>query len=582
MPAALAVHNRMTSSFTPRQNDDRAAMSHNPERPKRLNFLRHLKPGHSRTASPSDVPSPGAHTLQPPSPGPIKRSTAPPDTPTRGRPSTPRQLSNRARSISPQSPPPTASSNVSATIPHVASGHTPPRPPSATSPNTTESSSTSTATLPGQSPSRLGIRWAKAVDVEQDPRPRRLSSASARRRSSIYYRNADGGDYVEGVDQGAGTKARRLSVRMPGEFIVDQDRLEDYFDLYSRLKKKKIGEGGSASVQLMRSKRAGDDQHRIFAVKEFRPWDSEEEEELEYKRKIKSEYAIAKSLQHPNIVHTFRLCYSGNDWFHVMEYCDLGDLNDLINKHFLSQEDRNCIFKQLLRGVDYLHSRGIAHRDLKSENILVNHDGCLKIADFGTSDVFCGDHPGLRHCRRPSIIDDDSGIKLSDPGMIGSRPYMAPELVERRHPYDPRGVDVWSCAIVYLSLCFTGTPWESASADTKNYNIFCNSWDDWLERHPDGIITLDGPLPAIAHTKIFGLSTPHAKAMVFGMLHPDPCHRWKIKDALDVVCNRDGPGPWPCCQQEGYSDDIKLRERKALHNHIPPAQRKRNGEFAGK
>ncbi|KAM0718574.1 hypothetical protein Q7P37_005644 [Cladosporium fusiforme] len=414
------------------------------------------------------------------------------------------------------------------------------------------------------------------------PRARRNSSTGTRgRRSSIYYRETEDGDYAEGVDAGVGSKARRLSVLIPDQMVVDECRLEEHFNALSRMNKKKIGEGGAAEVQIMKSKTASTDS-KVFAVKEFRPWDSEEETQKDYIRKIQSEYAISKSCDHPNIVSTFHLCKSGQTWYHVMQFCDLGDLNDLIMKRYMTPELRDCMFKQLVRGVDYLHSRGIAHRDLKSENLLVTHDGCLKIADFGTSEVFCGVHPGVRNCRRPSIVAEEEPIRLCKPGMVGSTPYMAPEIISRQQDYDPRCVDVWSCAIVYLSLYFVGTPWEVASPDCKAYAVFNESWDEFLANRPgnDGRIGKDGPLPKIAHSKKFAIGPRH---MILGMLHPDPERRWKIGDAVDVVSDRNPElgGPWPCCQQAGYSDDIKTREKKVRHDHIPPDKKKKNGDFKG-
>jgi protein-serine/threonine kinase len=449
-----------------------------------------------------------------------------------------------------------------------------------------------TQTTESRAGSTARIRFAPGYDGETDadrayrPRPRRNSSTGTRgRRSSIYYREHEDGDYEEGVDAGVGSKARRLSVYIPDHLVVDECRLEEHFNAISRMNKKKIGEGGAAEVQLMKSKTAGPDA-RIFAVKEFRSWDDEEETKEDYVRKIKSEYAISKACDHPNVVATFHLCKSGQNWFHVMQYCDLGDLCDLIAKRYMTDELKDCMFKQLVRGVDYLHSSGIAHRDLKSENLLVTHDGCLKIADFGTSEVFNGTHPGARNCRRPSLVDQEAPIRMCKPGMVGSKPYMAPEIIAREQEYDPRCVDVWSCAIVYLSLHFIGTPWESASMDNMKYAAFKNSWDEWLEKHPgpDGAIDKDGSLPAIAfQSKKFQVRGPGALHMIFGMLHPDPARRWKIHDAVEVVSDRDPRkgGPWPCCQQAGYSDDIKMREKKVMHNHVPPDKKDKRGNFKG-
>lgn len=432
------------------------------------------------------------------------------------------------------------------------------------------------------------IRFA-ATDLDSEeiyrPRARRNSSTGTRgRRSSIYYRETEGGDYEEGVDAGVGSKARRLSLHIPDQLFVDECRLEEHFNSLARMNKKKIGEGGAAEVQIMKSKSACPDA-KVFAVKEFRPWDQAEETKEDYVRKIKSEYAISKSCLHPNIVATFHLCKSGQNWFHVMQFCDLGDLCDLIAKRYMNWELKDCMFKQLVRGVQHLHSSGIAHRDLKSENLLVTHDGCLKIADFGTSEVFSGVHPGVRNCRRPSLVDQEGPIRKCQPGMVGSRPYMAPEIIQREQEYDPRCVDVWSCAIVYLSLHFVGTPWDVASTDNNNYGVFRRSWDTFLEKRPgeQGRIKKEGPLPQIAMTSNkFKLESPGALNMIFGMLHPDPELRWSINDAVDVVSDRESKfGPWPCCQQSGYSSDIRKREKAVRHDHVPPDKKDKRGNFKG-
>ena len=416
-----------------------------------------------------------------------------------------------------------------------------------------------------------GVKWAPGFDesMPERPRQRRLSSGGTRR-SSIFTRAAEG-HYLLGVDAGAGSKARRMSVAIPEELDVNEGPLEQHFNFISRLKQKNIGEGGAAVVKVMTSKTAGAqrDSQKLYAVKEFRDREPEDETENEYERKIKSEYAIAKACEHPNIIETYRLCYAdkGTHWFHVMEYCDQGDLNDVIKEQFFTREDKDCMFKQLLRGIDYLHSRGIAHRDIKSENLLLAKDGCLKIADFGTSEVFSGVHPGVRQCRRPSIITEDAEIRYCKPGLVGSRPYMAPELLKHEQDYDPRGIDMWSCGIVYITLCIGGTPWHEALTDNNNFNIYLASWDRYVERYPDGKVEKGRQLPDFHESKKFRmLGDPELQRMVFGMLHPDPACRWSAHEALECATVTE----FACCQQEGYSDDIKTRQRKALHNHLPP------------
>lgn len=426
---------------------------------------------------------------------------------------------------------------------------------------------------PGQR-SNKGIKWAENYD-EGPPRPRRTSSAATHgRRSSIYSKDVDGNfDNVLGVETGVGSKARRLSVALPDDLQVDECSLEEHFNYLQRMKHKEIGAGGAAIVKLMQSKTAGSSSDKVYAVKEFRPRDAAEESEYDYERKIKSEFAISKACEHSNIVKTFRLCHSGDQWYHVMEYCELGDLNDLIVQgSFQRREDRNCMFKQLVRGVDYLHSRGIAHRDLKSENLLVNKQGCLKIADFGTGEVFCGQHPGVRNCRRQSIIDPDEPIRRCQPGWVGSVPYMAPEIYQRLGKYDPRAVDVWAVAIVYVTLCFGANPWDEARRECKNFRIFMQHWEAWLEHFDDHEIRDGRAVPGFGHKGNFAcLDDQETRVMLMGMLHPEPARRWTIRQVLESKPVVEAA----CCQQEGYSDDIKTRQKKSLHNHIPDNMKKR-------
>jgi protein-serine/threonine kinase len=157
------------------------------------------------------------------------------------------------------------------------------------------------------------------------------------------------------------------------------------------------------------------------------------EDETEYEMKIKSEFSIAKSLNHPNVVKTLRLCTNKGRWCHVMEYCDQGDLFGLVQKGYLKdadrQTDRECLFKQLLQGVRYLHCRGIAHRDIKLENLLITCNGYLKITDFGVSEVFSGVHPGERETDGQYRRDMSETVLLCKPGICGSMPYIAPEVM---------------------------------------------------------------------------------------------------------------------------------------------------------
>lgn len=381
--------------------------------------------------------------------------------------------------------------------------------------------------------------------------------------------------------EGAGLKARRISSSSPDDFVVDTCELNDEFVSASKVPgwKKEVGKGATAKVKIMCRK--GDTKDHQYAVKEFRKRATKESEE-EYQRKVKSEYLIAKSLHHPNIVETVRLCTHSGRWNHVMEYCAYGELYSLVQRKYLKPEDINCFFKQLLRGVAHLHSHGIAHRDIKLENLLLSEDGFIKITDFGVSEVFSGEHPGLREANG-ECGKHMEGYRKSKPGICGSLPYIAPEVLEKKGDYDPRPLDVWSCAIVLLTLHWGAHPWASASRSDQYYKKFIAGWDAFLVEHPDGIVNEDqfprcGPL-------LSKLPHPGMKRLMLKMLHPIPEKRITVSDALSTGWVKSVD----CCCQESDAkvDDLKrtssvdvagknsckLMDRMLVikkHNHIPP------------
>ncbi|CAO2652198.1 Nn.00g004810.m01.CDS01 [Neocucurbitaria sp. VM-36] len=395
--------------------------------------------------------------------------------------------------------------------------------------------------------------------------------------------------------EGAGLKARRLSVSLPDDFIIDWCELDKEFKSSSLMPGKRgriLGKGATSEVRIMARRGALSKDEELVAVKEFRARDKDETEE-DYVLKIKSEYSIAKSLHHPNIVETVRLCTNRDRWNHVMEFCTYGEIYSLVERKlfaggvegFYSRDDRLCFFKQLLRGVDYLHSHGIAHRDIKLENLLLNKDGHLKISDFGVAEVFSGEHPGLR-ASGGECGKNMGELRLSAPGICGSLPYIAPEVLEKNHSYDPRPLDIWSCAIVYLTMTFGGCPWQAAKTEFEYYARFKKGWNQWLEEHPDGQI-VDGPDGHPKCGKLFSLiEPPSIKRLILKMLHPIPSKRIMIREVLKTACIKN----IGCCCPETY-DDPKVcfdaskassakiaATKKYLHHHIPPKPENKVGK----
>ncbi|KAJ2976114.1 hypothetical protein NUW58_g8170 [Xylaria curta] len=380
-------------------------------------------------------------------------------------------------------------------------------------------------------------------------------------------------------DAGTGMKARRLSLSLPDDFTVDIAELLKEYEYHHKFlgrHGKHLGKGATSKVTLMVRKGCPGE---LYAVKEFRAKTTSESAE-EYEKKIKSEYSIAKSIHHPNIVETIRLCTDHGRWNHVMEYCSEGDLFSLVSKKYLKEEgrdiDRTCIFKQLCQGINYLHKNGIAHRDIKLENLLITKDSKLKITDFGVSEVFSGIHPGLREAGGQCGVGMGE-VRFCKPGICGSLPYIAPEVLSKETEYDPRPLDVWSSAIVMIYLIFGGSIWDKAEPAQKNYNDLVSGWtktDAKKAANPD---TTKDSYPKVPAFEYF-VKPLALRRLLLNMLHPDPKKRITMNE---VVTNR-----WmknvECCQLESYDDPVKYIDvskkdcmkssngKIYCHNHLPP------------
>jgi protein-serine/threonine kinase len=404
-----------------------------------------------------------------------------------------------------------------------------------------------------------------ALKVPERPQRRRASSfGHAQEHAAEPKDAADGVElgrheiWPMPAEAGTGLKARRMSLSLPDDFTVDVADLHSEFDYLHKMgrHRKHLGKGATSKVTLMFRKGYPDE---LYAVKEFRGKSTSETKE-EYEKKVKSEYSIAKALHHPNIVETIRLCTDHGRWNHVMEYCQEGDLYSLVEKGYLKREDRmvdrNCLFKQLIQGVNYLHSNGIAHRDIKLENLLITSNSKLKITDFGVSEVFSGIHPGLREAGGQCGRKMDKEVRLCEPGICGSQPYISPEVLEAVEPYDPRKLDVWGCAIIMINMCFGGPLWKQARDDGSNpqYSLWVKGFKNWqAKRTPDAIVNCDEPMPrfeAFAHVQ----GQPVLRALLYGMLNPNPALRLTI----DKVANHRWMKGVECCQLDTYDDPARF------------------------
>ena len=140
-----------------------------------------------------------------------------------------------------------------------------------------------------------------------------------------------------------------------------------------------LGRGAFGKVSLGMHKLS----RKLVAIKSINKEYLSEEKQ---KNKVMHEVGILLRLRHPSIVKLFETFETGRHILLVMELCAGGDLLNYVRKRKKIEEDSaKYIFKQIIEGLGYIHSKNILHRDIKLDNILLDGKGKVKIADFGVS-----------------------------------------------------------------------------------------------------------------------------------------------------------------------------------------------------
>jgi len=199
----------------------------------------------------------------------------------------------------------------------------------------------------------------------------------------------------------------------------------------------------------------------LLAVKQVPiPEHGAESEDKKRVTQLEKEIQILQELDHPNIVRY--LGYERNDQFIniLLEYVSGGAIDNLIRKFGCFNENIIRIYcKQLLCGLQYLHSKEIAHRDIKGANILLDNHAQVKLSDFGASK------------KLEDLIPSINGKK----SFAGTPYWMAPEVVQRGYELEDPTIyykaDVWSLGAVIIEMATGLPPWGDLPVITALFRI---------------------------------------------------------------------------------------------------------------
>lgn len=302
----------------------------------------------------------------------------------------------------------------------------------------------------------------------------------------------------------SGSGALGIRKRKSNESVSTLHSHEELLSKYGK-PGRSLGEGAGGSVQILENQHTGE----LFAIKKFRARNAAKQNLSTYKKKLMNEYSIGAGLHHENVIRTLDLLEVDECFYIVMEYAPY-DFFSLVMSGLISKHENFCYFKQLVHGVAYLHSKGLAHRDLKLDNCVVNSNQILKIIDFGSATHFRYSSDQTRdivYCRE----------------VVGSDPYLAPEVLSGS-PYNPAAADIWSVGIIYCCMVLRRFPWKIPNDSDTSYKNF-TAVPEVDPSNPDHVSRSKGPYRLIKQL-------PHGiRHLISKMLDTDPSTRVSV-DAL--------------------------------------------------
>jgi serine/threonine protein kinase/Tfp pilus assembly protein PilF len=202
----------------------------------------------------------------------------------------------------------------------------------------------------------------------------------------------------------------------------------------------RLGRGGMATVYLVRE--PGID--RLVALKVL---PEQLVDDSQFAARFEQEAKVIGSLDHPNIIPLYRYGITDDIPWMALRYVDGGDFALRLGSRTLTMPEGFEILKAVASALDYAHRKGVIHRDLKPQNILLTGDGAAYLADFGVA----------------KMLEGSSKLKTSTGGILGTPAYMAPEQAQDLRLGDY--TDVYALAVICFQWLTGHLPFD---ADTPH------------------------------------------------------------------------------------------------------------------
>jgi 5'-AMP-activated protein kinase, catalytic alpha subunit len=154
------------------------------------------------------------------------------------------------------------------------------------------------------------------------------------------------------------------------------------------------------------------------------------------------EFAVLNSLHHVNIIRLFEVQQTDQHFFIFMELCERGSLRQYVDAKGgrLDEAEARAIFRQIVAAIEHCHKRGVIHRDIKPDNVLLTADMVVKVADFGLA----------------AMLDNSDALLRTQ---VGTLSYVAPEILAGKK-YSGAAADVWSLGVLLFVLVAGKLPFD--------------------------------------------------------------------------------------------------------------------------